>query len=107
MSTAAEELRTAATRLREVAAEATGGPWENGEDDHLWIGGSVWGYSVRKKGEFLAGDPAWIALVHPGLAEPLASLLEVSAAAYEANAINLPGTAQMLAIARVINGGAS
>ena len=109
--TPAEELRTAATRLRETAAEATGGPWENGEDDHLWIGGSVWGYSVRKKGEFLNGDPAWIALANPALAEPLAQLLEDQAAMYEDFLPRGTDIAERivwrgLGVARVVNGGA-
>lgn len=108
MSTPAEELRAAATRLRETAAEACGGPWENGDDDLLWIGGSVWGYSVHKEGTFLAGDPAWIALVHPGLAEPLAEWLETEAHMAEKRGNSAEGqTFHALKVARVINGGAS
>jgi hypothetical protein len=77
-STPAEELRAAATKLRETAANATPGPWENAEND-LWIGGPVWGYQVTKDGTFIGEDSAWIALMHPGLAEPLAEWLDSEA----------------------------
>jgi hypothetical protein len=78
--TAAETLRAAAKLLRETAAKATPGPWENAEDD-LWIGGNIWGYVIHKEETFVGDDPAWIALAHPGLAGPLADFLEGTAEA--------------------------
>jgi hypothetical protein len=117
--TPAEELRGAATKLRETARGVTHfpTPWtvEPAEDDQWRV--------MYVKGNPLAGLIAttpdygrvwladWIALMHPGLAEPLALLLEDQAQAYENF---LGGSADIaegivrcgLAVARVINGGA-
>lgn len=106
--TPAEELRDAATKIRETAAKACDGPWENAEGV-LWIGGATWGYAVPKS-EFLpnGADPAWIALMHPGLAEPLAEWLEHEAYLVEKRDLSAEGnTFHALKVARAINGTAS
>ena len=99
-----EELRAAATKLRETASAATGGPWEDTED-LLWIGGSIWGYSIPKGGTFSAAkDSAWIALANPSLAEPLAEWLEMEAHMAEKQGMSLEGnTFHALKVARTIN----
>lgn len=88
MTSPAETLRAAATLIRDTASNATPGPWED-TPDALWIGGQVWGYRILKDGNFPVGDggapdPAWIALMHPKVAEPLAAWLEHAARDLEA-----------------------
>lgn len=123
--TPAEELRAAATKLRATAAHAAAGPWHirPGNDvssnvadrnDDLIIDGG--GYASGDKaivyGAALNGDAAWISLVNPLLAEPLAQLLEDQAAMYEHYLLRGADVAERivwhgLGVARVINGGAS
>lgn len=73
----AEELRAAAARLRKTAACAHGGPWAVGED-----GATIWSADIRPYGapcvaiRLDCGDATWIAMMHPGLAERLANLLD-------------------------------
>lgn len=84
--TPAEELRAAATRVREVAKEATPGPWRIDAEcsdmvispEPAWTGGPT-----VIAGDLHDGTPigdwdnvAWIALTSPALAEPLADLLD-------------------------------
>jgi hypothetical protein len=116
MSTPVTELRQAAAKLRQTAAKATPGPWEDhSTGDGPWpvlvaggpVPGDPAGYrdtvikvheSVRE--DILAvADAAWIALAGPQIAEPLADLLE--AFALVAPVLN---TDKALAIARAING---
>ncbi|MFG2001768.1 hypothetical protein ACGFNU_21715 [Spirillospora sp. NPDC048911] len=79
----AEELRAAASLLRDTAAKAfKDRAWENHEDD-LWIGGPVWGYRIQKLGTLTEADSAWIALAQPRIAEPLAAWLEKVATDHE------------------------
>lgn len=110
---AREELLAAARRLRETASAATPGPWEDCSDPDggAWpryvIGspapGSDRGEEVLRVHESIADqvvtrdDTAWIALAHPGLAEPLAAWLEGVATSGTA-------TSAALAVARAING---
>jgi hypothetical protein len=88
--TPAEELRAAATMLREAAADSDSENWYNAESLALSLDGA---------------DVAWIALAHPGLAEPLAAWLDD--AAWTWDVVRLAERRHLLAVARVINGGAS
>lgn len=129
--TPGEELHAAATKLRETAKGATPGRWWAGDpigrefggmdfpiaSDHLlssppyvaYVDVSPEAMGVRSQVEDAKADATWIALVHPGLAEPLALLLEDQASMYEDF---LPHGADMaervvwhgLGIARTING---
>lgn len=131
---AREELLTAARRLREVSAAATPGPWEDCSDPDggAWpryvIGspapGSDRGEEVLRVHESIADhqvvtrdDTAWIALAHPGLAGPLAALLEGIAGrhipieesggqwcAEDSRRLPCPDVTAALAVARAING---
>jgi hypothetical protein len=140
--TPAEELRAAATKLRETAAKATRGPWIyyptvsrrdlDGDEQPFTVSRGYCkkemgsdpceadcGADVAKAGgmgceeDVLSGDnAAWISLVNPLLAEPLAMLLEDQAAMYEHYLLRGADVAERivwrgLGAARVINGGAS
>lgn len=94
--TPAEELRAAATLLRETASTATPGPWHTvglpWNHDTPFV---VAGHPDPHVGKFVADveqvfgddeddrdhgpDAAWIALASPALAEPLAVLLDTLA----------------------------
>jgi hypothetical protein len=147
---AVEELRAAAKMLHETAAKATRGPWccyptvgrdhDLDEDNAYTVskgycgkedsGGECepdCGADVVHTGgmgcqeDTLKGDDAvWISLMHPGMAEPLATWLESVAAATErpvspnracvksvaCDTYGIDSTAA-LQVARVINGTAS
>lgn len=80
--TPAEILRLAAARVREAAKSAIPGPWA-AEPDGVGRGYDVW----QVDGPHLAfglrrPDAEWAALVHPGLAEHLAALLDAAADEY-------------------------
>ena len=107
--TPAEELRAAATMLRETAAKATRGPWvyhptisrhlDTEGAEYAWTicrplcetdGGpaceSDCGANVLKTGaedceedNVRIEDVQWMTIAHPGIAEPLAAWLEGSA----------------------------
>lgn len=104
--TVAEELRAAATKLRETAANATRGPWithptmgQNGGDTQTWTVGLPFcnggapdpcepscagdvvttGREGCEEDYLSEADACWIALAHPGLAEPLTAWLESAA----------------------------
>lgn len=72
--TPAERLRAAATRLREVAGDATPGPWGvigGGEYLHgpdILVGGGV--------GSITAANADYIAAMHPPVALALAEVLD-------------------------------
>lgn len=110
------ELRAAAAKLRETGKQATAGPWEvrGGNDvssNVVSLDGSVvidgGGHQGAKKavvfGAALHADAAWIVLVSPALAEPLAVVLEAEAElisrVVHQEALYIPA----LATARVIN----
>lgn len=83
--TPAEELRTAAMLLRETAAVPYGPPWEVSTDDpNMVVSGDTrpWGAPVVADTAD-RGLAAWIALVSPALAEPLADLLHSIATVHE------------------------
>ena len=84
--TPADVLRTAAARVRETARSATRGPWaaeesrEHGfrvgtSDGQEWV---AWTGAYDDEPDPSRADAAWIALMHPGLAEPLAAWLEAA-----------------------------
>lgn len=74
-----DQLRRAAAKLRETRAEVeTGPPWAVGDDaPDLVCSGElrVWGAPIVAS-NLNFGDAAWIALMSPALAEPLAAWLE-------------------------------
>lgn len=117
----AAELRQAAATLRETAGNATAGPWstvsgaanvlhfpdDDFRDPRVVVGPG--------RGASLA-DVAWIALAHPGLAEPLAAWLDTVADQYEAPKCDDPtgvcngceqrdDFVEAAAVARIIAGG--
>jgi hypothetical protein len=94
--TPTEELRAAATKLREKAAPLLGGDKEREWADFFTLHGADLGL-IRE-------DEDWIAVMGPRLAEPFAKWLDLSAASCEVEATNLPGTTHALAVARLING---
>lgn len=77
----AQELKTAATRLRATLADVeTRPPWSTCDAPGLIVSGDMrpWGVpSVAERA--YEGDAAWIALMHPGIAEPLGAWLEEAA----------------------------
>jgi hypothetical protein len=116
---AAEELRAAAAKLRKTAKNATPGRWtaehQSWAGDNAVLSYATNGHAVAVCGEEVKGadhpasaDAAWIALAHPGLAEPLAAWLE-SAAKHAGKVVDPANQAiiadqDALAVARVING---
>ena len=80
----AATLRDAAKVLRDTASNATPGPWKTkGVGDFGWLvvdADPAGRFSVETEdNEHGRADAAWIALAHPGLAEPLAAWLEIAA----------------------------
>ena len=125
--TVAEELREAAARLRGESADTTPGPWKR-HDTFLDFGGHTATVLTQRQQindtELVAWLPSrshepwadhpcwansgWIALVHPGLAEPLASWLESWDGVDLREDGPLPEDFEhALRIARVLNGTAS
>jgi hypothetical protein len=119
--TPADELRAAAERLREAGEAAHDGPWAMSK-----AGREEWPYTafVTVAADDLYGriadvwcgageeNAAWIALAHPGVAEPLATWLEAVANGWDmatklSRSVIPRGHADHpgLALARVINGG--
>jgi len=117
MSAPVEELRVAATKLRETAARATPGPWAvsripgigqtvDDPEGRLCVPvGTQW---------ISTADGAWIALASPALAESIADLLDgVADVVDEHDPEDGCGCTRSdsfhpaLRLARAINGGAS
>jgi hypothetical protein len=94
MSTPAEELRAAATKLRETGVDAASDRWNALFPD--------------VKAIHIKPMNAWIRLVSPVLAEPLAIRLEEAARQCDLNEYRAPrhrfDPASDLAVARAING---
>jgi hypothetical protein len=98
----AEELRTAADKIRKLAGQATEGPWETtwrGQEYQLdgYRGGTLhsvseWTYAVatwepqasEQRAECDTADADYIAAMHPGVGNALADWLEHEAAGHEA-----------------------
>jgi hypothetical protein len=110
--TPAEELRAAATKLRETAEKATPGPWGAPEHDSSVVAWRVGPGGFDDDFDYVidqtldrAEDADWIALAHPGLAEPLAEWLEMEAHMAERRGLSAEGnTFHALKVARAING---
>ncbi|MBA9003693.1 hypothetical protein [Thermomonospora cellulosilytica] len=126
----AAELRAAARTLRALAADATRGPWSTLPGAaNVWhflssdsdAGGDAAPVLVVPGVGVRLGNAAWIARIHPGLAEPLADWLEAEAKKVEAGTYTDLGGPfhaachgrfdedcscfdEVLAVARVING---
>lgn len=107
----ADELRTAATRLREITANATPGPWTRiGIGDYGWtvaFSNASAGVETEDSEQGRA-DADYIAAMDPTVALALADWLD-----YEAGLIELMGraaemrgrTGHALAVARALNTG--
>lgn len=75
----AATLRAAATKLRETASNATPGPWQSGGYGATgWTIGDGHGrlYIETEDSDQGKTDAAWIALMSPAVAEPLAAWLD-------------------------------
>lgn len=84
----AEQLRAAAQRLRELAGAATPGPW-------TYVPSSRGGWYVDPQTVASVGrkvEAAYIAAMHPGVAQALAELLDAVAKDIADN-VTLPGYA--------------
>lgn len=108
MTTPADELRTAAEKLRALASAATPGPWEGVVDDHGRgeVDASIWAdsisYYVTEKissGGRHKADAHYIATMHPGVGTALADWLDSEAD----HGLNIDPAA--LTVARRINAG--
>lgn len=103
---ASETLKAAAAKLRNTAEKADPGPWRPGFE------GAVWGRTTALVCEgFDADDAQWIAMMHPGLAEPLAVWLIWAASQASMNEDRAPrhrvNISDALDVARVILGEAA
>ncbi|NUS88761.1 MAG: hypothetical protein HOY75_40185 [Streptomyces sp.] len=108
----AEELRSAATRLRCAANQATPGPWTPADgsipyghrvgsaDETDWV---AWTGAITE--DRSEADAAYIATMHPAVGAALADWLDTAAA--NAAALTWPSDFidRALAVARAINGG--
>lgn len=105
--TTAEELRAAAEKLRQLAADATAGPWHQ-HDTHLDLGGHTATVLTDREDinqtELVAWVPTWshqpwdtarnawnnavyMAAMHPGVGAALAELLDHAALACDATEV--------------------
>jgi hypothetical protein len=113
----AAQLRAAAQLLRERATAATPGPWQARGDysDAIYsdtsegivdvIAGGKWGGEASVFDN--EHDATWIAMMHPGVGEPLAAWLDATAA-YCTVSITYPThVVRALAVARALLGGES
>lgn len=126
MTSPADELRAAATRLKKLASQATPGPWEatwrgqeyqldgNSEDDLSPV--AEWTYAIvatepaaaEQRAECDTADADYIAAMGPNVALALADWLDETAAHLAATATPFwqEGVGRHpLAVARGINGG--
>lgn len=96
MTSPADELRAAATKLRATARKATPGPWQM--DGPMWWSEQDCTHTITDQrfrasvailprvdeaGDRRDADAEWIALASPALAEPLAAWLEECAEGLE------------------------
>jgi hypothetical protein len=104
--TPAEELRAAAALLRERAAKTSGGTWtaEYLDQHNCWwvdhrtetSDSTTYGTVADLESIDMAGNAAWIALMSPAVAEPLAALLESEADCQESIADVSDGVPRLL-----------
>ncbi len=123
--TVAQELKAAAAKVREMAASTSRGPWfvgdcemyprwilSEGERDEHGYNSDVARVDEDEADSFAISDAnwEWMGFAHPGLAEPLAALLDHLAdiAKYAADrGLRNAAAGQVehaLAVARAING---
>lgn len=113
---AADELRTAAARLRGLATAATPGPWEGVVDDHGrgQVDASVWadsiGYYITEKissGGRHKADADYIAAMGPTVGVALAGIFTAWARMgdLDPDLLHRDGGPETLALARLINTG--
>ncbi|WP_446458694.1 hypothetical protein [Streptomyces rochei] len=115
----ADELRTAAEKLRTLTAEATPGPWHTVAYDPSWAGDFDAGISTRPNGELdvvghgyegggveRLSDAQYIAAMHPGVGTLLAQLLDVVAEHVTDDVVAPTHIVRAVLVARAINGGA-
>lgn len=84
--TPVEELRAAAAKLRQMAANASPGPWSAGSEadgtfyhrygERGWLVTGPAGSPEMEDSETGKADASWIALMGPKAAGPIAALLE-------------------------------
>lgn len=117
MTTPQDGLRAAAAKLRDTSKKVTHGPpWTQDQDCPCCVvSGDLRPYGAPTVADRLdEGDASWIALVHPGLAEPLAAWLDFEAGFVE-DSLTSGFTAEIierrfkaaLAVARALNGSQS
>jgi hypothetical protein len=98
----ADELRTAAEKIRALVEGATTGPWSVNSWGHVETGGfetvaEVWPLSAEP-----GANAAYIAAMHPGVGLALAAWLEAEAFQVSHNGRSV-ATHHALAVARAIN----
>lgn len=122
MTSPADELRTAAERLRKLAEAATDGPWTSEvspvygfrvgtTDKRAWV---AFTGDYADEPDESGPDADWIATMHPGVGEKLARWLEATVAevtaaegteyALHTSGGMFAGWDAALAVARAING---
>jgi uncharacterized protein YfdQ (DUF2303 family) len=79
----AELLRRAATKLEELAADTTRGPWDVEHDYSGVVADSDYGGTVSIGGFDRPGDNEWAATMGPQIAAPLAAWLRAEATRFE------------------------
>ena len=121
MTTPADELRTAATRLRKLAGQAAEAPWStawNGQEyelrrpDEAAYPIAEWTYAIAtvepkasvQRAECDTANADYIAAMHPGVGLALADWLDT--AAVNAAVLTWPNAfiERALAVARAVNG---
>ncbi|MFI1165606.1 hypothetical protein ACH4UM_18820 [Streptomyces sp. NPDC020801] len=112
MTTPADELRTAAAKLRRLADAATPGPWQQtGIGDYGWtVSFSRPGVGVEAEDSDQGRvDANYIAAMHPGVGAEIVKWLDIAteyAERWQPDAqTNSPFRLGALAVARAINGG--
>lgn len=102
-----EELRAAATKLRETARGTTPGPWgvETVVKDSIGVYSYPGCSFVATIGNvtadtIVARDAAWIVLAGPAIAGPLADVLDGCAAGWDGCRAHV----RLLTVARALNG---
>ncbi|MEJ8671900.1 hypothetical protein WKI71_36710 [Streptomyces sp. MS1.AVA.1] len=79
--TPADELRTAAEKIRILATTATDGPWhQSGIGDQGWTVDTPHAFVAETEdSEKGRADADWIAAMHPGVGDKISGLLEAAA----------------------------
>jgi len=101
-----ETLRAAAAKLRKLAGNATPGEWYPDWDSGVYAMPNTAPKYVISGGNVTYDNTQWIALVHPGIAGPLAEMFDqiASAVDLDGDLIGRVGYGEALAVARVLLG---